>query len=111
MSSCNQTEIELVIKPVLNVTYNDDADAPAIANFYAISYMYLGTLALVGCILTAIPVSILTGGQKNLNRYTVKNVWKFLPDKAQRFLSCGTFPEKDEYIEQGEVNKSYATNL
>ena len=111
MLSCNQTEIELVIKPVSNVTYFDDEDAPAIANFYAISYMYLGTLALICCILTAIPVSILTGGQRNLNRYTVKNVWKFLPEKAQRFLSCGTFPDKEEYIDQGEVNKAYATNL
>ena len=111
--SCNATQVELdlVTEPV-NITYFDADDAPPIANFYAISYLYLGTLALVCCILTAIPVSILTGGQPNLNRYTVRNIWKFMPDKVQCFLSCGTFPDKDtSFIDEGNVNKSYATHL
>ena len=113
MFSCNETEIvnfsNITSRSVDAIDLQAD-ETPIIAKFYAISYMYLGTLALLGCVISGIIVSLLTGRQKNLNRYTVKNIWKYFPEKFQKIMTCGTFPEKI-YDHKGTTNTAYATNL
>ena len=112
--SCNATEI---VNPVnitsrlIDTTDFTSDENPTIAKFYAISYMYLGTLALLCCVISGIVVSLITGRQKNLNRYTVKNLWKYFPEKIQCFMTCGTFPEKKFCEQKGTDNNAYATSL
>merc|ERR1712062_518969 len=90
--NCNQSQVQTSF---FNTSVLDDfvvprqaEESPAISEFYSISYMYLGTLAMVCCMITGIIVSLATGGQPNLNRRTVRNIWKYFPDGAQRVLSC-----------------------
>ena len=112
--SCNATEIVNPVNTTSRLIDTTDFTAdenPTIAKFYAISYMYLGTLALLCCVISGIVVSLITGRQKNLNRYTVKNLWKYFPEKIQRFMTCGTFPEEKFCEQKGTDNNAYATSL
>ena len=74
--------------------------------------MYLGTLAYVGCMISAMIVSLVTPKQEKLHSATIVSLFGKLPIKAQRFLSRGLIPKQEPgKVElrptNGNTNASY----
>ena len=90
-SSCNASQIEIIDIPT-----EDDIDPPPIAKMYALSYMYLGTFAFIGCLVVAIVVSLVTPRDKNLKPETIRNVFSFASPRFQSFITCGVHPASYE---------------
>lgn len=90
-SSCNASQIEIIDIPT-----EDDIDPPPIAKMYALSYMYLGTFAFIGCLVVAIVVSLVTPRGKNLKPETIRNVFSFASPRFQSFITCGVHPASYE---------------
>ena len=72
------------------------------SSLYAMSYMYLGTFAFIGCMIPAIIISIATGGN-DYRPGTIRNIFGFLPPRFQKWFTCGVFPEneKNSKVENG----------
>ena len=86
----------------MNATEVDDSP---LVELYSISYMYLGTLAYVGCMISAIIISLVTPKQKKLHSATIVSLFGKLPVNIQRFLSRGLIPkEEPNKIELGPTN-------
>ena len=63
---------------------------------YALSYMYLGTFAFIGCLAVGILVSLVTPRDKNLKPETIRNVFSFASPRFQSFITCGVHPASYE---------------
>ena len=67
--------------------------------------MYLGTLAYVGCMISAMIISLVTPKQKKIHSATIVSVFGKLPIKVQRFLSRGLIPRDEPgKVELGPAN-------
>ena len=102
--SCNATQ---VVQPVLSTTLVNatEIEKSPLVELYSISYMYLGTLAYVGCMISAMIISLVTPKQKKIHSATIVSVFGKLPIKVQRFLSRGLIPRDEPgKVELGPAN-------
>ena len=90
--SCNASQIEMIDTPI----EDEINDPPPIAKMYALSYMYLGTFAFIGCLVVGILVSLVTPRDKELKPETIRNVFSFTSPRFQSFITCGVHPESYE---------------
>ena len=91
------------------VDFTEIENSP-LAELYSISYMYLGTLSYVGCMLSAILISLVTPKQEKLHSATIVSAFGKLPVKVQQFLSRGLLPKQEPKLQLkdfGQSNNSY----
>ena len=96
-----------MIQPLLATSpvNGTELDDSPLTELYSISYMYLGTLAYVGCMVSAIIISLVTPNQKKLHSATIVSFFGKLPVNVQRFLSRGLIPKEEPgKIELGPTN-------
>ena len=77
---------------------------------YALSYMYLGTFAFIGCLIVGILVSAVTPRDKKLNPETIRNVFAFASPRFQSFITCGVHPERFEVDSDSDFKRDSRVN-
>ena len=85
-------------------------DPPPIAKMYALSYMYLGTFAFIGCLVVGILVSLVTPRDKELKPETIRNVFSFTSPRFQSFITCGVHPESYEDDRENDFKRESKVN-
>ena len=95
---------------MIDIPVEDEIDPPPIAKMYALSYMYLGTFAFIGCLVVGILVSLVTPRDKDLKPETIRNVFSFASPRFQSFITCGVHPETYEDDRDSHMKRESKVN-
>ncbi|XP_039270914.2 sodium-coupled monocarboxylate transporter 1-like isoform X1 [Styela clava] len=100
-----------------NATTAANAEYPPIADFYAMSYLYLSTFGMLGTIVVGLILSLITCGwrdRKNVDPNLLAPffdnwIFKWIPEKFRYILRCCVMERDDDYHEKVQSMATMAT--